>query len=304
MKKNIKLATTLTVNSDFKGALAGELLVEAMKKADTIGKGLITVLPNVIGSGYLPKLTYSDSLAAYSCGFTATGTVDYTEKEVATKKFKIEHELCKDTFHQTFAAQAAGLFGANNDIPATVQEGILLAIIDRLGETIDSQIWNGNNSTSQFNGYHLQFSGDAAVIDVSATTVTASNVVAEITRVYDAIPEAIINEPDLVIVVSPNVARAYKQALAAQGLNTFNFDKELDFLGVRMESVAGLASNRMVAYRIKNLAFLTGLESDYNSVAVKDMDESTLDGTIRTKVTFSAGVGYSFGGEIVYYSNL
>lgn len=302
--KKFQLDTTVSVNSNYAGALAGELLVEAMKKADTIGKGLITVLPNVIGSGNLPKLTYSDSLAAYACGFTPTGSVDYTEKEVATKKFKIEHELCKDTFHQTFAAQAAGLFAANNDIPATVQEGILIAIIDRLGETIDAQIWNGNNSASQFNGYHVQFSGDSAVIDISATTVTASNVVAEITKVYNAIPEAIMGEADLRIVVSPNVARAYKQALAAQGLNTFNFDKELDFLGIKMESVAGLSSNRMVAYRVKNLAFLTGLESDYNTVAVKDMDESDLSGTIRTKVTFSAGVGYSFGGEIVYYSNL
>lgn len=302
--KNFNLSTNVTVNSDFTGALAGELLVEAMKKADTIRQGLITVLPNVIGSGYLPKLTYSDSLSAYACGFTPTGDLTYDEKEVATKKFKIEHELCKDTFHQTFAAQAAGLFSANNDIPATIQEAILMAIIDRLAETIDSQIWTGNNSANQFNGLHVQFSGDASVIDVSATTVTSTNVVAEMTKVYNAIPEAIMNEGDLVIVVAPNVARAYKLSLASQGLNTTNFDKELDFLGVKVYSVAGLPSNRMVAYRVKNLALLTGLESDFNSVQVKDMDESTLDGTIRTKVTFSMGVGYSFGGEIVYYSNL
>jgi hypothetical protein len=60
----------------------------------------------------------------------------------------------------------------------------------------------------------------------------------------------------------------------------------------------------MAAYRVINLALLTGLESDFNTVQVKDMDESTLDGTIRTKVAFTMGVGYSFGGEIVYYSSL
>jgi hypothetical protein len=179
-----------------------------------------------------------------------------------------------------------------------------MAIIDRLAETIDSKIWTGNNSANQFNGLHVQFSGDASVIDISATTVTSSNVVAEMTKLYNAIPEAIINESDLVIVVAPNIARAYKLSLASQGLNTTNFDKELDFLGIKVYSVAGLPSNRMAAYRVKNLALLTGLESDFNSVQVKDMDESTLDGTIRTKVTFSMGVGYSFGGEIVYYSNL
>jgi hypothetical protein len=42
------------------------------------------------------------------------------------------------------------------------------------------------------------------------------------------------------------------------------------------------------------------LESDLNSVQIKDMDDSDLSGNIRTKVVFNAGVGYSFGAEIVY----
>jgi hypothetical protein len=73
------MATTQTINSAFNGALAGEIFVQAFKKADTIGQGAITVLPNVIGSGYLPKLGYSAGLAAYSCGFDPTGTVTYTD---------------------------------------------------------------------------------------------------------------------------------------------------------------------------------------------------------------------------------
>ena len=115
---------SLTVNAGYAGALAGEIFVQAFKKADTISKGCITVLPNVIGSGFLPKLSYTAGLAAYSCGFSATGDVTYTDKEVEAKKYKIEHELCKDEFHQTFQAQAAGLFGAQNDIPSTIQEAI------------------------------------------------------------------------------------------------------------------------------------------------------------------------------------
>lgn len=296
------MSTNVSVNSQFNGALAGEIFVQAFKKADTIGKGAITVLPNVIGSGYLPKLTYAASLAPYSCGFDPTGTVTYTDKEVATKKYEIKHELCKDEFHQTFQAQAAGLFGAANEIPATIQDAILLAMVNNMGALVDNQIWQGTGVTGSFSGLLAQFVADNEVIDIVGTASTVANVQAEIAKVYNAIPEEIIEDQDLVIIVSPNVARNYKQSqINNYMVGTPVGDKELDYLGVRLLSIAGLPTNTMVAYRVKNLGFLTGLEADLNNVSVKDMDESDLSGNIRTKIVFSAGVGYSFGGEVVYY---
>ena len=295
------MATTQTITSEYKGALAGELLVQAFKKSDTISKGVITILPNVLGSAMLPKLSYSADLVANSCGFDPSGDVAYTEKEVQTKKFKVQHELCKDEFLQTFAAQAAGLFSnANEEIPATIQEAILEAILSNVGAKVDFNIWQGNNSANQMNGLLPQFTADSAVIDVVGTTITKSNVVAELDKVYNAIPAEVEDEADLVIAVSKNVAKAYKQAQAAMGTNTTVGDKVLDYVGVRMESIGGLPANTMVAYRIKNLGFATGLESDLNEVRVSD-DTERQDGNIRTTVKFNAGVGYSFGGEVVYY---
>lgn len=291
----------LTVNAGYAGALAGEIFVQAFKKADTISKGCITVLPNVIGSGFLPKLSYTAGLAAYSCGFSATGDVTYIDKEVEAKKYKIEHELCKDEFHQTFQAQAAGLFGAQNDIPSTIQEAILLAMVNNMGAIVDTQIWQGNGTSAQFNGLLKQFTADTEVIDVSGTAVTKANVIDELDKVYNALPDEIEGDEDVVFVASKNVSKAYKQAIAALYGQTPNGDKELDYLGIRLESIGGLPSNTIVAYRVKNVGFVTGLESDMNSVSVKDMDESDLSGNIRTKIVFTGGVGYSFGAEIVYY---
>lgn len=291
-----------TVNAGYTGALAGEIFVQAFKKADTIAKGAITVLPNVIGSGFLPKVTYSNGLTAYACGFDPTGSVGYEDKEVATKKFKIEDELCKDTFHQTFQAQAAGLFGASNEIPATIQDAILLAMVNNMGALVDTQIWQGNNTANQFDGLIAQWVADATVIDVTATTVTALNVMDELARIYEAIPDTVEGDEDLVMVVSKNIAKAYKQAQINQGLNTSVGDKPLDYLGLRMESIGGLPANRAAVYRVKNVAMLTGLESDLNLVRVLDMDETDLSGNLRTKVVFTAGIGYSFGSEIVFYN--
>ncbi len=294
------MATTQSITSEYKGALAGQVFVQAFKKSDTISKNAITVLPNVIGSAMMPKLAYSADFSASACGFDPTGDVDYTEKEIVTKKFKIQHELCKDEFQQTFAAQALNLFGADNEIPATIQEAILEAIINNLGAKLDFQIWNGDNSTDQMNGLLPQFLADATVIDVVGTTVTKSNVVAEVDKVYNAVPATIEDDEDLVIIVSKNVAKAYKQAQASMGLNTTVGNKDLDYIGIRMESIGGLPTNTMVAYRVKNLAFATGLDADRNEVKISD-DESRLDGQVRTSSKFTAGVGYSFGSEVVYY---
>jgi hypothetical protein len=294
------MATSLNVSSAYNGALAGEIFVEAFKKSDTISKNAITLIPNVIGTGHLPRLSYSSGLQAYSCGWNPTGDVDYTDKEVATKKFMINHELCKDEFHSTFQAQAAGLFSAKAEIPSSIQEAILQAIVDNLRAIVDTQIWQGNGTGNQFTGILPQLVADADVIDVTITAVTSANVVAQIELAYNAIPAEIEDDEDLVIVVSKNVAKAYKQAQASMGLNTTVGQKEMDYLGTRMESLGGLPANSILVYRVKNLGFLTGLESDLNSVQIKDMDDSDLSGNIRTKVVFNAGVGYSFGAEIVY----
>lgn len=298
------MATTTNVSSQFNGALAGEIFVQAFKKADTISKNCITVLPNVIGTGYLPKISYSQSLAEYSCGFTPSGTVSYTDKSVATKKYEIKDELCKDDFHATFQAQAAGLFSANNEIPATIQDAILLAMVNNAGALVDREIWQGTGVTGSFNGLIAQFVADGEVIDVAGATsgVTVANAQAEIAKVYNAIPEEIMNEDDLVIAVSPGVSRAYKQSqIGNYMVGSPVGDKTLDYLGVRMESLAGLPADTMVAYRVKNLAFLTGLEADLNEVRVIDLDATDGSGLLRTKMVFNAGVGYSFGDQIIYY---
>jgi len=295
------MATTQTINSAFNGALAGEIFVQAFKKADTISQGAITVLPNVIGSGYLPKLGYSAALAPYSCGFDPTGTVTYTDKEVATKKYEIKHELCKDEFHQTFQAQQAGLFGAANEIPATIADAILLAMVNNMGALVDTQIWQGTGVTGSFAGLLAQFVADGDVIDITGTASTVANVQGELSKVYLAIPEEVVQESDIIIACSPNVARNYKLSQVNNYLvGTPVGDKTLDYIGIPVVSIAGLPSNTILAYRVKNLGFLTGLEADLNNVSIKDMDESDLSGNIRTKIVFSAGVGYSFGNQIVY----
>jgi len=291
------MPTTVTVNSGYSGELAGEIFVQAFKKSDTIAKNAITVIPNVLGSGFLPKLSFTSAQAAASCGFSPSGSVNYTDKEVVLKRLEIKNELCKEDFAATFQARALNLFGAESELPSTIQEALLEAMVGNMGTIIDAQIWVGNNDADSFNGLLTQWAADAQVVDVTILAVTKANVIAQLDAAYDAVIDAVEDDEDLVMAVSKNVAKSYKRAIADQGLNTYVGEKELDYLGVRMESIGGLPANTIAIYRVKNVGFLTGLESDLNEVLIEDR---AMESDFRTKMKYSANVGYSFGQEIVY----
>jgi hypothetical protein len=294
------MATTANVTTSFKGQLAGDLIGQAFKESDTIKKGLIKVLSNVIGNAMLPKVTLTQSLAADSCGWAPTGTIDYVEKEVITKRYSLQLELCKLDYARTYLAESTG---THEDVPAPLQAQIIEDLVNKVGELIDFQIWQGDNSTLQFNGLIRQFTADTAVTKVVATAVTSANVVAELTKIYNAIPVEIRFKKETVIVVANDIASAYVLAQASMGNNTSVGDKPLDFAGVKIEQVGGMPAGKAVAYANNgNIAFATGLASELNSVDVVDTDATLLDNSIRAKMAFNAGVGYSRGEQIVLYA--
>jgi hypothetical protein len=214
----------------------------------------------------------------------------------------LDAEHCKGDFRNLFQTQIAGDFGNDQGIPATVLEAILAQILADFGKQLDNNIWNGNDSSTQFNGLLRQFSADTEVIDVTGVTVSASNAVDELTKVYSAIPEAIMGEEDLVLAVAPNVARAYKLAQAAVTGGLFMVgDKELDFLGIRLVSIGALPSNNIIGYRVKNVCMGTGLESDLNDVKITDLSEYSNNDIVQSTISFNGGVAYYWGAEIVWY---
>jgi len=281
-------------------AEAAEVLVQAYKKVDTINKIMITVLPNVVGTAVLPRVSYAAAQTAYTCGFTPIGGLTYIDRVITPKKFKVDEEICKDEFASTVQAYQAGIFESDGPIPEDILSAILDAMTSSLGAIIEDQIWNGANGANDFFGLLPQWLADAAVIDIDfPAALTKANVVAAIEQVYDAIPAALYGEPDVVMGVSYNVAKLYSEAQASMGNNTTVGMKDLNFAGIRMESLGGLPTDTVVAYRVKNVVFATGLNNEWNQVRVSD-DEDRLDGNIRTKIAYTGAVGYSFGAEIVW----
>ena len=299
------MATTTTVNSSYAGAVAGEIIGNAFKEADTIQRGLVTVLPNIPVKQVIRKIDYGNGRTDYSCGFTPTGSVTLDEVILEPKKIKNESELCKEDFRNVWDTASMGFSASNDNMPKDEESALLVEILADTAQATDSDIWVGDaTDDGHFDGFIPAFLADGTVIDVTAVAVTKANVISKIEAVMTAVPIALRRKTDLVFAASPDVALCYQQALIGAGINAGfgGDDKQLKYGTYTLEIINGLPANTMVVYQKKNLYFGTGLLSDHNEVRIKDMDDTDLSGTVRYKMVYTAGVKYVRGAEIVLYT--
>ncbi len=308
------MATTTSITSTYAGEFAGKYIAAALLSSSTIDNGGIEVKPNIKFKEVIKKLATGDLVANASCDFAATSTVTLTERIIQPEEFQVNLQLCKQDFISDWEAVSMG-YSAFDTLPKNFQDFLLAHVIAKVAEKTENTIWGGANGTAgEFDGFVTLAAADSDVIDVSAATVTAANVIAQMGAVVDAIPSTIYGKEDLYLYVSSNVARAYVRALGgfgAAGLGAAGTNNQgtqwwnngaLTFDGVKVFVAQGLANNRMMAAQKSNLYFGTGLLSDHNEVKVIDMADIDGSQNVRIVMRYTASVQYGLGAEIVLYS--
>jgi hypothetical protein len=308
------MATTTSITTTYAGEFAGKYIAAALLSADTLDKGLVEIKPNVKFKEVIKKVATGDLVANASCDFSATSSLTLTERILQPEEFQVNLQLCKKDFRSDWEAVQMG-YSVYDNLPASFSDFLIGHIAAKVAQKTEETIWAGVNATAgEFDGFTTLMAADTDVIDVTATTVTAANVIAELGKVADAIPNALYGKEDLTIYVPQNVARAYVRALGgfgSAGLGAAGTDNKgtqwfggepLYFDGIRVAMVSGMPSNKMVAAQSSNLYFGTGLLSDHNEVKLLDMGD--LDGSqnVRVIMRYTAGVQYGIGSDIVLYA--
>jgi len=301
-------STSVTVNSNYSGFEAGEIIGKAFLEADTLRLGLITMAPNVSTVLNLRKIEYTNGTVDYSCGFTPEGAIVLSEKRVEPKKVMNALQICKEDFIATWSG---GMGSASNpNFPQDIMNAITVELLSDQAEKIDNEIWHGVLATSgQIGGLVPQFDADGDVIKVGngITSIGAvtdeSNVEANLKIALNAIPQALRRSKSLTVAVSSNIFQAYMFYLISKGIsNDGNTDsKQTKFGKYVLTEVNGLDDDHIIIFDKKNVVFATALQADFNALAMVDEDSiNLLTGMIRGKLVYSAGLGYYNGEEIVY----
>ena len=310
------MATTTSITTTYSGEGGRDFIAAALLSGSTIENGLITVLPNVKYKQVLKKVSTDAILKDASCDFTATSTLTLTEKIITPKELQVNLQLCKSDFRSDWEAVQMGL-SAHDSLPPNFADFIIGHVAAKVAAKIESNIYQGASGTSgEFDGFETLLTTDAALPsgqEVAGTTVTASNVIAELGKIVDAIPSALYGSEDLHIYVSQNIARAYVRALGgfsvaatsnsgvnAMGTQWWN-NGALSFDGVKIAVANGMSSNVAIAAEKSNLFFATGLLSDHNLVKVLDMADLDGSDNVRVILRATAGVQYAIVEDIVTY---
>ena len=304
------------VSSSYAGEFSGKYIAAALLSADTLDKGGITVMPNVKYKSVLKKASTDAIVKDADCDFqTGQGTLTLTEKVLQPEEFQVNLDICKKDLHSDWEAAQMG-FSAFDTLPANFSDFVLAHVAAKVANRTELNIWAGSTATSgQFDGFSTLLSTDAdlpAAQEIAGTTVDASNVVAQLGLIVDAIPSAVYSKEDLHIYVAQNIYRAYVRALGgfgASGVGANGYDNkgnnqvlgDLFFDGVKIFPTAGLADNTAIAAEKSNLFFGTGLLSDMNEVRVIDMADTDGSQNVRVVMRFTAGVQYAQVGDIVTY---
>jgi hypothetical protein len=310
------MATTTSITTSYSGEFKDKIIAAALLSSPTIDNGGIEIKPNIKYKEVIKKMATDAILKNATCDFDATSTVTLTERILQPEEFQVNLSLCKKDFHSDWLSAQQG-YSAFDVLPKTFADFLVAHVAAKVAAKNETNIWAGVTANAgEFNGFATLLAADASLPtaqEVAGTTVTASNVVAELGKIVDAIPATLYTNDNLYIYVSQNIARAYVRALGgfgasglgangtnAQGTQWYN-NGSLSFDGVKLFVANGLSSNTAIATVKDNLYFGTGLLTDMTEVKVIDMADIDGSQNVRVVMRMSAGVQYGIVEDIVTY---
>ena len=309
------MATTTNITTSYAGKDAAPYVAAALLESPTLNNGGLDVLPEIRFRKTLRPANIADIIADATCDFTATGDVTLLERQLEPKEMQVNTEFCKADFIDTWDAQEIG-FGLGEVLPKTFTDFIIAEYAAQVAEKNEINIWRGDKTNSgEYDGFTTLIAADAdlpAAQEITGTTVTAANVIDELGKIVDAIPDRLYGKEDVHIYVANNIFKAYKRALggfAANGLGAAGVNnlgpnqnlQSLDFDGVKIFQTFGLAANTAICTRKSNLKFGVGRLQDHGEVRMIDMQENDGSRNVRFIMRFSAAVQYEFAKDFVTY---
>ena len=308
------MATTTSITTTYAGESKNQIISASLLAGNTLAQGAITFKPNIVGKEVVRRLETDGLFKGATCDFADTSTITSTERIISPKEFQVNLELCKTDWFNDWNGYQMGASAFRN-MPSTIQDYIIQYVSAKIAQNNENLIWTGVDSADSYDGFTTLLSADADLPssqNIAGNTISASNVIDEMGKVYAEIPKSLFGSPELCLYISQDVYKAYSIALGgfssggqgANGINAQGLNQSfagLQFAGVNVFMANGLGASQMVLAEKSNLWFGTSIASDWNEVRLLDMAD--LDGSknVRVIMRFLAGVQYGVVEDIVAY---
>jgi len=300
--ENFKLAftdSTVFTGKDLAGFYSNALLTGAATSS-------FRLLPDVKSSAKVARWNLGAIIQDDDCVFQATGEGTLNQKTVNANDIKVNLQYCQKTWEQNYLSQVMRP-SSSELMPASVEEFLIDAVAKKISNDLEIIAFQGSGATVSANftseiGLEAKLLADASVIDVASVTLTSANIIAQLNRLFDAIPATIKNSPELVIYMNTRDSGFYKQALAAAYTGFYTESQKLTFLGIPIIETGGLTAGKMIAAEKSNLVLITDILSDFEDLLILPMRSVTGAPVVNMVLSAKWGVDFVYGNEIVYYN--
>ncbi len=275
-------------------------------------------LPGIKSKTKIATTSFTSILKASECDFVAGDQV-LSSISIDVAPVSALAEICRFDVEASFLSlQMAQGSGASFEV-----QPFMNFYWDQMAKEISAEIetlrWQGNvggtgagyTGTNAYkvltDGYEKQLLASADVWDVSSTAVTPTNVLAQMALVYDSLatnaPQLVSRTSDLRLYVSPNVAAAYRQAVATG--NTMSYvtkNLDLSFLDIKIVIAQGMTANKMVLTLKDNLIYAFDGEGDGKALKAINLEDSIAEPKLRTRANLKLAFKAVNLKEVIYYN--
>jgi len=243
--------------------------------------------------------------AGTSCGWTASGTTTFTQRNITVAPMKIQEALCPRSLEQYWMQSQLTQGSTYDGVPFEQAFSEQKAL--RIAEALENAIWSGSTLVTGMLTILNAASGSTVSGNTGAvSSITTSNVISVFDNIYNQIPQAILTRNDLVMFCGWN---NFRTLIGAFKSNTGVMYNQVDLQGladgdiiypgtnVRVVAVPGLTgTNRIVCSYLGNFFYGTDLLSDEENFSLwysKDNDE------VRFQAAFKVGVQVAYPDLVV-----
>lgn len=239
MKSSLKkydFSYNLAGLSQYTDEVGGRVVAEAVAKTNTATIGYVqsgikgTQALNLLSSNIYPQ-------AGGSCGWNASGTTTWTQRDITTCPYTIQESLCPEALRDYW--QGAFLNAGANAENVPFEAAIVELKVKQIQRYLEDKMWNAlpasSGGTDCFVGFKGLFgTGQTPSEQVNfvsgPTSPSSSTMLTCVDEVISALPDAVAQDDDLVVMMSMSLYRLY--TINLRTANYYNFGSETQTAGV------------------------------------------------------------------------
>jgi hypothetical protein len=307
------MALGFTINdTTYAGEVASQFILKALTGNDTVSGGHIYVKDGIKKKFTIPTFDadYEDFIQDTVPTPSPKGAFTVDKKTLEPKPYMIYTEFDPNDFADHWYATQLNKDLIDRALPYTVESVVVQAVLARHAKYMNKQIWNGDTSTAgiykYYDGIITKAVADSTVVDVaSPTTLTASNIVAELEKGYVLIPDALKQDASMKIFMSYASFELYEQAQTAQTYkgNDFTQRGKDTYKGLKIVRIADFPANTYFIAR-GSASRESNLWLGLNSVSDEGLKLAPLQANSDLwfiKMKMEADVNFGWGAETVLY---